>query len=287
MARKTGSNFRLETLRAEAAVANAREATIGALGWRGHVIVAVMADGCFALTVMGECNIAVGARDNVTTGGTLDVGGKAATIQQQNDLPAVGKCLVHGPMQRTGDGAAVSTVTRFAPQVDRHHIGHGPVENTARHLDKAIDILDRAVPALERRCGRTENQRHILVRGSPLGHVASMVTRGRRLFERGLVFLVQHDQTQVRSRGKDGTSGADDHLHLAGGNPLPVPMSLGIAQMAMQHGDRVESTAKTLAGLRRQADFRHEHDRLTSKAHHLLNRLNVNFCLAATSNPVQ
>ena len=57
-------------------------------------------------------------------------------------------------------------------------------------------------------------------------------------------------------------------------------MTFGIAQVTVQHGHGAEPLAKSLDRLRRQADFRHQHDRLATVPDHFLNRLNVDFRLA-------
>ena len=56
--------------------------------------------------------------------------------------------------------------------------------------------------------------------------------------------------------------------------------------MAVQHRHAIESRAKAFLGLRRKADFRHQHDRLPAIAHHFLNRLNVNLGFAAAGDAV-
>ena len=118
------------------------------------------------------------------------------------------------------------------------------------------------------------------------GHVAGVVPRGALLLERRFVLLVQHDQPQIRRRGEDGAAGADDDRHRPLGDPLPMPMPLGVAQMAVQHGHRAEPLAKPLDRLRRQADFRHQHDRLPPEMDHLLNRLDVDLGFAAAGDAV-
>ena len=100
------------------------------------------------------------------------------------------------------------------------------------------------------------------------------------------VLFVEHDQPQVRRRREHGAARADDHLHLAARNPLPVPMPLGIAQMAVQHGHVAEPRAKPFPRLRRQADLRHQHDRLPAVADHFFDRLDVDFRLAAAGDAV-
>ena len=56
--------------------------------------------------------------------------------------------------------------------------------------------------------------------------------------------------------------------------------------MAVQHGHAVEPRAKPGHRLRREADLRHQHDRLPAEAHHFLDRLDVDFGLAAAGHAV-
>ena len=64
-------------------------------------------------------------------------------------------------------------------------------------------------------------------------------------------------------------------------------MPLGVAQMAVQHGHLAEPQPEPLDRLRRQADLRHQHDRLPPVADHLLDRLDVDLRLAAAGDAVE
>ena len=70
------------------------------------------------LTVVGQRDIAIGAGHHVAALGTLDVGGEATTVQQQNHLAAVAQGAFHGLMKRSADRATRQAVLRFDPQVD-------------------------------------------------------------------------------------------------------------------------------------------------------------------------
>ena len=92
--------------------------------------------------------------------------------------------------------------------------------------------------------------------------------------------------SQVRRGGEDRAAGADDHRDGPLGDPLPVPVPLGVAQVAVQHGHRAEPLAEPLDRLRREADLRHQHDRLPAEMDHLLDRLDVDLGLAAAGHAV-
>ena len=171
-------------------------------------------------------------------------------------------------------------------QVDGAHRRHRAAEHAAGHRHQSIAARHGPLPALQRGRGRAQHQRHLLDFAAGQGHVAGVVARRGLLLESRLVLLIQDHQAQVRHRGEDRTASADDHLHLAVGNPLPLPMPFGVAEVAVQHGHPLEPRAEPLQGLRREADFRDQHDRLPAETDHLLDGLDVDFRLAAAGNPV-
>ena len=73
-----------------------------------------------------------------------------------------------------------------------------------------------------------------------------MIARRRVLLERVFVFLVENDQAQMRRRRKHRAARTDHHLHFAARDPLPMPMPLGIAQVAVQHRDVAEPRSENV-----------------------------------------
>ena len=84
------------------------------------------------------------------------------------------------------------------------------------------------------------------------------------------MFLVDDDQAELARRGEDGTAGADDDLHLPGGDPPPVAAAVGVAEVAVQTATCAAPAAEPLDRLRRQADLGHQDDRLLALADDLL-----------------
>ncbi len=85
---------------------------------------------------------------------------------------------------------------------------------------------------------------------------------------------------------KTGTAGADDHRHCPLGDLLPLPVALGVAEVAVQHGHAAEPRAEAIDRLRRQADLGHQHDRLPPEVDYLLDGLDVDLGLAAAGDAV-
>ena len=65
---------------------------------------------------------------------------------------------------------------------------------------------------------------------------------------------------------------------------MPVPLSSG--QVTVQNGHSVEPRAKPLPGLRREADLRHQHDRLPAEPNHFFNGADVDFRFATAGHAV-
>ncbi len=172
------------------------------------------------------------------------------------------------------------------PQIDRADQRHGAIHHPSRHLDQRELAAGGMDPTLQRRRRRTQHQRRPLRRGAGGGHVAGVIPRGRLLLERALVLLVQDDQAQVRRWGEDRAAGPDHHRRPARGDPLPVPMPLGVAQMAVQDRHLAETQTKPLDRLRREADLRHQDNRLPPVADHFGDRLNIDLGLAAAGHAV-
>ena len=73
-------------------------------------------------------------------------------------------------------------------------------------------------------------------------------------------------EPQPPRRREDRRAHPHDDLHFSRGDALPVAMAIGVGEMAVQHGHLAESLAEPFDRLRREADFGHEHDRLTPSA---------------------
>ncbi len=100
------------------------------------------------------------------------------------------------------------------------------------------------------------------------------------------MLLVDHDQAEMGCGSKNGTPRTDDHLDVARGNLLPMPMPFGRCQVTVQHRHAVETRLKTGTRLRGQADLRYQDNRLTTVLNHLVDRPNIDFRLPAARHPM-
>ena len=239
-----------------------------------------------ALLVIGQRDVAVGALHALTAAATPQHRREPAHVEKQNDLPLGLQCVHHRreecpPDGRTlGDGGVVANV----------HDQNGRQRQSLdalRHRDQHVLLAQHLQIGLERRRGRSQNERHLFEFGASPRDLARVIARRAVLLETRLVFFVDHDQPEMRCRREDRAAGTDDHLHGSAGDLLPVTMPLGVGEMTVQHGDRREATREPPDRLRREADLGNQHDRLSPVADDLFDRANVDLGLAAPRDPVQ
>ena len=101
------------------------------------------------------------------------------------------------------------------------------------------------------------------------------------------MFLVDDDEAELAGGSEHGAAGADHDLHLAGRHAPPVAAAFGVAEVAVHHRRFAAATLEAGDGLRRQADLRHQHQRLFALTHHLLDGPQIDFRLAAAGDAVQ
>ncbi len=195
------------------AVTDPVELALGTPRGRGNLVLAVMASRFLSLPMVSQRDVAMRAFDHVSAGRTLDGRRIAAPVEQQDHLTIVAQRLLHRLVQRLADRSTTALSMQLRAQIDDRHVGQWQRGDAPRHVHQPIVPALRGVPALERRRGGTEHQRHVLGQRPLRGDVTSMVARSRVLLERRVVFLVDHDQPQVRCGCEHGTAGSHHHLH--------------------------------------------------------------------------
>ena len=250
----------LEPLGAGAGMDEPRRAAVGAVGRQSRHETAAVADAAAARLVEGEGEVALQAPRGVAAGMALHVRRKAAPVEEQHHLPAAVESPANAGRQPRADGAARPTPS-FS-QVNGDHAGQLRTPHAVGQ--PAHPPLPRQAPrkGLQRGCRRTEHERHALLTGDPLRHVAGVIPRRSRLLERAFVFFVDHDQAQPRRRGEDRRARSDHDVHPTGRDLPPLAVPLGRREVTVEHRHRAEPGPEAVAGLRGEADLGHEHDRL-------------------------
>ena len=107
------------------------------------------------------------------------------------------------------------------------------------------------------------------------------------------MLLVHDDKSERFNWCKDCRARADHDACATLPNLVPLVVSLTAAQMRMQHGDerlqfpRTKSRLESLHRLRRERDFRHEHNRALPLLQRVRDGLEINFCFARAGDTVE
>ena len=103
----------------------------------------------------------------------------------------------------------------------------------------------------------------------------------------GIVFLIDHDQAEVRIRQEQRRARAGDDAHLAGGDGGPGTGALARREFRMPfrrpHPEAFGEAIKELSG---QGDLRHQDQGLPALAHVVRGRFEIDFGLARAGHPI-
>ncbi len=178
---------------------------------------------------------------------------------------------------------------RVVAQVDdggarRQRLAGAPRQRQAREFS-AQHVLQR----LERRRRGAEHHRSTGALRAQDGEVARRIAEAAFvLLERGVVFLVDDDEAEIRDRREHRGARAEHDARLAGHALPPGGETLGVGERGVQHGDRHrEALAEAPDELRREPDLRHQHQRALAAPQRSLDGVQVDLGLAAAGDAVQ
>ena len=213
--------------------------------------------------VVGHADVAVGAPQHPTAAHAEQVGRPPAPVEEEDGLLALSAGLGDGRLQRPREDVMPLALGRFLAHVHDRDGRHGPAADPLRQPRFLVMVQCPAIlVGFEARRRASQDDRDAHQVGPHDGHVARMVSRGRLLLERVLMFLVDDDEAQVADRCEDGASGADDDVGPALGDVAPLAMAFGVRQVRVEDGHLDEPLAESADGLRRQGDLGHQDDRL-------------------------
>ncbi len=127
-----------------------------------------------------------------------------------------------------------------------------------------------------------------MLAGAQPGDIAGMVAGMCFRFVGRLLLFVDDDQADIAQRGENGGPRSDDDPDFLAQDALPLHVTLGRGQPAVQDGDgRSETGANAPDHLGRQADLGHKDQNPSVQIDGSLSRLQVNFGLAAAGHAEQ
>ena len=216
-----------------------------------------------------------------------------APVEKQNRLLAFLQALRDGFLQlRRKDRRAFFFVSGLS-HVHHANARHFLVIHALRQFQQREFTLLTVVKTFQRRRGRAEHDDRAFHLPAHHRHIACVVTRRFLLLVSVLMLLVHDDEAKRFHRRKDRRTRADDDARAALPDLVPFIMPLSGTQMRMQDGDkrlqfsRTEPRLEPLHRLRRQRNFRHEHDRALTLLQRVRDGLQIHLRLARTRDAMQ
>ena len=118
--------------------------------------------------------------------------------------------------------------------------------------------------------------------------IARMVAPPLLLFIGAVVLLIDDDHAKVFKRGEERGTRADDNRRFTALCFLPCGQAFTVVKARVQHfNGSIKPLAKTGDGLRRQANFRHHHQRLLALFEHIFQHAKIDFRFARSGDARQ
>ena len=229
------------------------------------------------VAVEDERDVAVRTAPRLAAGTAVDRGRDTAPVEQEDRLAAS-----LGQLAELGEERCGQRIAGLAAQVDdadRRQLGADPLAE--------LEPLERR-PALRPRSRAAVHGDRAFERGALCGDRPRVVARVGLLLVRGVVLLVDADQTEPRERREHRRPGADHDRSRARGDPLALVAPLGLGQRRVQDRHLVaEARPEATDGLRRERDLRDEHDHAEVPFERSGRGLEVHLCLPASGRSVE
>ncbi len=153
---------------------------------------------------------------------------------------------------------------------------------SAAQFEQLVLLLLRVLPGFEAGRGAAQNHGRVFEPRAHDGGVAGVVARRAVLLVSVLVFFIDDDQAEIFHRRKQRAARPDDHARRAIFDARPGLAAFGVGHAGMQKRDVGESMRKAPHGLRRERDFRNEHNGALAVFDSARNRADVDLGLTAS-----
>ena len=186
-------------------------------------------------------------------------------------------------------GAALLTrFGRLAAEIDQLDLGQLTTRHPAGQPQMPGETaLDQRRGLHRGGCGG-KNHRHPEVLRRHQGKVAGVVARRILLFVRGVVLLVDHDQTEVLERREKRRAGADHDLRPAFANPLPLPPAITFGEGGMEdRGLRTEALLDRARSGGCETDLRHQYETTPAARQDLFEAAQIDLGLARPGDTLE
>ena len=225
---------------------------------------------------------AVGAAHRRAAGSAEKAARMAAAVEEQDGLLAAGERFP----QCAGQLGREQLVRNAA----LHHRDRrqGPRLDALRQAQRAQLSFLGAPERLQRRRGAAEDRDGLRLLRADQRQIARMVPEPLLLLVRGLVLLVDDEDSQLRDGRPDGSSRSHHDTRATLPDALPLGDPFRVRETRMKHRDVGAEAAPEPAGeLRRQRDLRDQRDRAQSPRPRVRDGLQVHPGLAAAGHAMQ
>src|SRR5208282_3257588 len=173
-------------------------------------------------------------------------------------------------------------------QVDERHLWRTCRTRALGQRDARVAALCDIFERFQRRCRRAQYDGYGGALGSQHREIARRVAKSLLLLVGGIMLLVDHDQRELWQGRKHGGARADDDagLTVMRGPPGVTPQRSGESRVQYREAGP-EAALKSIHELRRQGNFRDQHERLSAAANRSFDDAQVNLGLAAAGDAVQ
>jgi hypothetical protein len=157
-----------------------------------------------------------------------------------------------------------------------------------RQYDALVAALARIDLTLDRRRGGRQHDRDFCDASALNRHVAGVIMRAVLLLVGLVVFLIDHDQAEIRVRHEQRGARADHDMRVAGGDRGPVARAVARRQPGMPlQRTHAEADGEAVEELPGQRDLRHQDQRLFAAPDDFGNRLEIHLGLARAGDAVE
>ncbi len=181
-----------------------------------------------AARVNRQRHAAVRAVDGARALPAEDRGRVAAPVQQHEHLLPPLEPRADGLRQRLAEHDIGAAVGELVAHVDQRHVRERPVEHAPLDREQFIAARGGVLVTLERRRGRAQDDERAFTLGPHDGHVAPVIARALLLLVGSVVLFVHDDQADRTQRREYCRPGADDDVHVAAADAVPLIVPLAV-----------------------------------------------------------
>ena len=232
-----------------------------------RVIAAIMAPHLLVAQMQGHRHVALHAPRRLAAGGTLYLGGIAASVLEEDDLFALRQHPADLRYQRVTEMAVHLFAFILASEINQPYLRQLRATETLRYLHQAVHPFLRQIVRLQRRGGCPQQHFGAMLFRQHDRCRTGVITGSRLfLFVTRLMLFVHDNDTYLGYGHEDGTPRPDDHIRMSGSRlrsdpaEFAVPLfALGVRQTAVIDNQPVSEHMLQPAGeLGRQSDLRHQ-----------------------------